>query len=122
MASHGSAITLQVCDLRGQTYHVQLQVDEPTATGTLTVRHEATGSTQQHALSALQKSQHGKALQCKVGMATATFTLQEAQDPPRLHLQARVFVPVFDETYTLAPAEHQRLSAWMDALRPGASA
>ena len=117
MASERTEMTFQVTDAQGHAYHVQLAIDEQAATGILVMRRESTGVVQQHRLDDMQKSHDGKTLQCTVGVATATLTIQDAQIPPRLHLQARVFVPVMDETYTLQPAEQQRLSAWMQALR-----
>ncbi|MGE3542261.1 MAG: hypothetical protein AB7N91_33215 [Candidatus Tectimicrobiota bacterium] len=116
MASAGSEILFQVRDMQGHTYHVQLAIDAAAAAGNLAIRQEATGNTQQHTLTGIQKSQDGNTLRCTVGMATATLSMQAEQTPPQLRLQARVFVPVLDEAYTMEAAEQQRLNHWIQTL------
>ncbi len=119
MIDTNAAITLQVHNMQGQAYDIQLTVDERAAQGTLSLCQTETGTTQQHTLSALRKSRDGKTLQCSVGIASATLTIQDAQRPPQLHLQAKVFVPIMDEHYTLHETEQQRLRAWLQTLQIG---
>ena len=112
-------IAFQVHDIEGHAYSVLLRVDEKTAQGVLAVTASAAGETQQHELTQLQKSQDGKTLICKTSMATVTLTIEDEHTPPRLHLVARVFVPVVDTTYTLNQTEQERLTAWINTLSLG---
>jgi hypothetical protein len=75
--------------------------------------------TRQYELTQLQKSRNGKTLAFKSSGATVTLTIEEAHTPPRLHLVARVFVPVVDSTYTISQAEQERLGAWINTLSVG---
>lgn len=109
-------ITVQVYNLEEQAYSVLLRVDEKTAQGTLLITPIAAGETQQRELTQLQKSRDGKTLVFKVSAATVTLTIEDEPTPPRLHLVARVFVPVLDTTYTLSQAEQERLVAWINTL------
>jgi hypothetical protein len=112
-------MTLQVQDTEGHTYSVLIRVDEKAAQGTLMITGSATGETQQYELTQLQKSRNGKTLGFKSSGATVTLTIEDAHTPPRLHLVARVFVPVVDTTYTLRQAEQERLTAWINTLSLG---
>jgi hypothetical protein len=47
------------------------------------------------------------------------LTIEDAHTPPRLHLVARVFVPVVDSLYTISQAEQERLVAWINTLSVG---
>src|SRR5262249_30606316 len=109
-------MTLQVQDTEGHTYSVLIRVDEQVAQGTLTITDSAAGETQQYELTQLQKSRNGKTLGFKSSGATVTLTIEDAHTPPRLHLVARIFVPVVDTTYTLMQAEQERLMAWINTL------
>ena len=73
------------------------------AQGTLVITGSAAGETRQYELTQLQKSRDGKTLGFKSSGATVTMTIEDAHAPPRLHLVARVFIPVVDTTYTLSP-------------------
>src|SRR5215470_6697012 len=108
--------TLQVHDTEGHAYSVLIRVDEKVAQGTLTITGSAAGETQQYELTQLQKSRNGKTLGFKASGATVTLTIEDTQTPPRLHLVARVFVPVVDTTYTLSQAEQKRLMTWINTL------
>ena len=110
---------LQVHDPEGHTYSVLIRVDEKAAQGTLMITGRAAGATQQYELTQLQKSRNGKTLGFKSSGATVTLTIEDAHTPPRLHLVARVFVPVVDTTYTLSQAEQGRLMAWINTLSLG---
>ena len=111
--------TLQVQDTEGHTYSVLIRVDEKVAQGTLTITGSAAGETQQYELTQLQKSRNGKTLGFKSSGATVTLTIEDAHTPPRLHLVARIFVPVVDTTYTLSQTEQERLTAWINTLSLG---
>ena len=112
-------MALQVHDTAGQVYNVCICVDEKAAQGTLEITGSAAEKTRQYALTQLQKSQDGKTLGFKASGATVTLTIEEAYTPPRLHLVARVFVPVVDTTYTLSEAEQERLMVWINTLSLG---
>jgi hypothetical protein len=118
-AASTQQMTLQVQDTEGHTYRVLIHVDEKAAQGTLMITDSAAGETQQYELSQLQKSRNGKTLGFKSSGATVTLTIEDAHTPPRLHLVARVFIPVVDTTYTLRQAEQERLVAWINTLRLG---
>ena len=112
-------MTLQVHDTEGHVYKVLIRVDEKAAQGTLMITGSAAGETQQYELTQLQKSRSGKTLGFKASGATVTLTIEDAHTPPRLHLVARIFVPVVDTTYTLSQAEQERLVAWINTLSVG---
>jgi hypothetical protein len=112
-------MTLQVHDTEGHTYSVLIRVDEKAAQGTLMITGSAAGETRQYELTQLQKSRNGKTLAFKSSGATVTLTIEETHTPPRLHLVARVFVPVVDSTYTISQAEQERLGAWINTLSVG---
>src|SRR5712691_5520956 len=112
-------MTLQVHDTEGHTYSVLIRVDEKAAQGTLMITGSAAGETRQYELTQLQKSRNGKTLAFKSSGATVTLTIEETHTPPRLHLVARLFVPVADTTYTLSEAESERLIAWINTLSLG---
>jgi hypothetical protein len=112
-------MTLQVHDTEGHAYGVFIRVDEKTAQGTLMITGSTAGETRQYELTQLQKSRNGKTLGFKSSGATVTLTIEDAHTPPRLHLIARVFVPVVNTTYTLSQAEQERLTAWINTLSLG---
>ena len=112
-------MNLQVHDIEGHAYNVCIRVDEKAAQGTLMITDSTAGETQEYELTQLQKSRNGKTLGFKSSGATVTLTIEEAHTPPRLHLVARVFVPVVDTTYTLSQAEQERLTAWINTLSLG---
>ena len=112
-------ITLQVYDPEGHAYSALIRVDEKAAQGTLTITGSAAGEARQYELTQLQKSRNGKTLGFKASGATVTLTIEDAHTPPRLHLIARIFVPVVDTTYTLSQAEQERLVAWINTLSLG---
>ena len=112
-------MTLQVRDTEGHTYSVLIRVDEKVGQGTLTITGSAAGETQQYELTQLQKSRNGKTLGFKASGATVALTIEDAYTPPRLHLVARLFVPVVDTTYTLSQAEQERLTTWINTLSLG---
>jgi hypothetical protein len=112
-------MTLQVHDTEGHTYSVFIRVDEKAAQGTLMITGSAAGERRQYELTQLQKSRSGKTLGFKSSGATVTLTVEDTHTPPRLHLVARVFVPVVDTTYTLTQAEQKRLMAWINTLSLG---
>jgi hypothetical protein len=112
-------MTLQVHDREGHIYKVLFRVDEKAAQGTLMITGNAAGKTRQYELTQLQKSRNGKTLGFKSSGASVTLTIEDAHTPPRLHLVARVFVPVVDTTYTLSQAEQERLVAWINTLSVG---
>src|SRR4029450_7366228 len=109
-------MTFQVHDTEGHAYSVLFRVDEKAAQGTLMITGSAAGETQQYELTQLQKSRNGKTLGFKSSGATVTMTIEDAHTLPRLHLVARIFVPVVDTTYTLIQAEKERLMAWINTL------
>jgi hypothetical protein len=121
MAHTGSnqQMTLQVHDTEGHAYSVLIRVDEKAAQGILMITGSTAGETRQYELTQLQKSRDGKTLGFKSSGATVTLTLEEAYTPPRLHLVARVFVPVVDTTYTVSRAEQERLMVWINTLNLG---
>jgi hypothetical protein len=112
-------MTLQVHDREGSIYKVLIRVDEKAAQGTLMITGSAAEETRQYTLTQLQKSRNGKTLGFKSRGATVTLTVEDTHTPPRLHLVARVFVPVVDTTYTLNQAEQERLVAWINTLSVG---
>jgi hypothetical protein len=112
-------MALQVHDTAGQVYSVRIGVDEKAAQGTLVITESAAEQTRQYALTQLQKSQDGKTLTFRASGAAVTLTIEDTYSPPRLHLVARVFVPVVDTTYTLSEAEQARLMAWINTLSLG---
>lgn len=112
-------MTLQVHDREGQSYKVLFRVDEKAAQGTLMITGNAAGKTRQYELTQLQKSRNGKTLRFKSSGANVTLTIEDTHTPPRLHLVARVFVPVVDTTYTLSQDEQERLVAWINTLSVG---
>jgi hypothetical protein len=112
-------MTFQVHDTEGHAYSVLFLVDEKAAQGTLMITGSAAGETQQYELTQLQKSRNGKTLGFKSSGATVTMTIEDAHTPPRLHLVARIFVPVVDTTYTLIQAEKERLMVWINTLSLG---
>ena len=109
-------MTLQVQDTEGHAYSVFIRIDEKAAQGTLRITGSAPGETQQYELTQLQKSRNGKTLGFKSSGANVTLTIEDTHTPPRLHLVARVFVPLVDTTYTLSQAEQERLVAWINTL------
>ena len=109
-------MTLQVHDTEGHTYSVLIRVDEKAAQGTLVITGSAAAETKQYELTRLHKSRNGKILGFKASGATVTLTIEDEGTPPRLHLVARVFVPVVDTTYTLSQGEQERLMAWINTL------
>jgi hypothetical protein len=112
-------MTVQVQDTEGHTYSVFMRVDEKAAQGTLMITGSAAGERRQYELTQLQKSRNGKTLGFKSSGATVTLTIEDTHTPPRLHLIARVFVPVMDTTYTLSQAEQKRLMTWINTLSLG---
>ena len=112
-------MTLQVHDAEGHVHSVLIRVDEKAAQGTLMITGSAAGETKQYELTQLQKGRNGKTLGFKASGATVTMTIEDAHTPPRLHLVARVFVPVVDTTYTLSQAEQERLMTWINTLSLG---
>jgi hypothetical protein len=98
---------------------VLIRVDEKAAQGILMITGSTAGETRQYELTQLQKSHNGKTLGFKASGATVTLTIEDVHTPPRLHIVARVFVPVVDTTYTLSQAEQERLVAWINTLRVG---
>jgi hypothetical protein len=112
-------MTLQVHDTEGQPYKVLIRVDEKAAQGLLMITGSAAGETGQYELTQLQKSHNGKTLGFKSKGATVTLTIEDVHTPPRLHVVARVFIPVVDTTYTLSQAEQERLVAWINTLSVG---
>ena len=112
-------MTLQVHDTEGQPYKVLIRVDEKAAQGLLMITGSAAGETRQYELTQLQKSHNGKTLGFKSKGATVTLTIEDVHTPPRLHVVARVFIPVVDTTYTLSQAEQERLVAWINTLSVG---
>jgi len=112
-------MTLQVHDTEGHLYSVLIRVDEKAAQGTLMITGNAAGEARQYELTQLQKSHNGKTLGFKSSGATVTLTIEDAHTPPRLHLVARVFIPVVDTTYTLSQAEQKRLMTWINTLSLG---
>ena len=112
-------MTLQVHDTEGHTYSVLIRVDEKAAQGTLRITGSTAGETQKYELTQLHKSRNGKTLGFKASGATVTLTIEDVHTPPRLHLVARVFVPVVDTTYTLSEGEQERLIAWINTLSLG---
>jgi hypothetical protein len=112
-------MTFQVQDTEGHTYNVLIRVDEKAAQGTLIITDSVAGEAQQYELTQLQKSRNGKTLGFKSSGATVTLTIEDAHTPPRLHLVARIFVPVVDTTYTLSQAEQERFVAWINMLNLG---
>jgi hypothetical protein len=112
-------MTFQVHDTEGHAYSVLFRVDEKAAQGTLMITGSAAGETQQYELTQLQKSRNGKTLGFKSSGATVTMTIEDAHTLPRLHLVARIFVPVVDTTYTLIQAEKERLMVWINTLSLG---
>ena len=112
-------MALQVHDTKGHAYSVFMRVDQKTAQGTLMITDSTAGETKKYELTHMQKSRNGKTLGFKSSGATVTMTIEDAHTPPRLHLVARIFVPVVDTTYTLMQAEQERLMAWIDTLSLG---
>ena len=110
---------IQVHDTEGHTYSVLIRVDEKAAQGTLMITGSAARETRKYELTQMQKSRDGQTLGFKSNGATVTLTIEDAYTPPRLHLVARVFVPVVDTTYTLSQAEQERLMAWINTLSLG---
>ena len=112
-------MTLQVHDAEGHIHSVFIRVDEKAAQGTLMITGSAAGKPRRYELTQLQKSRNGKTLGFKASGATVTMTIEDAHTPPRLHLVARVFVPVVDSTYTISQAEQERLVTWINTLSVG---
>jgi len=110
-------ITLQVYDQAGNACDLQLIVREQTGQGTLTIKNPQGEVTQQFALARLRKSQDGTTVTCHVGIATATMTIDQDAAPPRLHIVARAFLPLFHATYTLSQEDQQPLIAWLQTLQ-----
>ena len=110
---------IQVHDIEGHTYSVLIRVDEKAAQGTLMITGSAAREIRKYELTQMQKSRDGQTLGFKSNGATVTLTIEDAYTPPRLHLVARVFVPVVDTTYTLSQAEQERLMAWINTLSLG---
>ena len=110
---------LQVHDAEGHIHSVLIRVDEKAAQGTLMITGSAAGKSRRYELTQLQKSRNGKTLGFKSSGATVTMTIEDAHTPPRLHLVARVFVPVVDSTYTISQAEQERLVTWINTLSVG---
>jgi hypothetical protein len=111
-----ATIALQVRDDNGKAYAIRLAIAEQTRQGTLTIHNAAGEVHQQVELARLQKSRDGKTLSCRVGMTTATVTIDGETEPPQLHIAARAFLPLFQATYTLSHDEQQRLVAWMQTV------
>jgi hypothetical protein len=112
-------MTLQVHDTEGHPYEVLIRVDEKAAQGVLMITGSAAGETRQYELTQLQKSHNGKTLGFKASGATVTLTIEDVHTPARLHVVARVFMPVVDTTYTLSQAEQERLVTWINTLSVG---
>jgi hypothetical protein len=112
-------MALQVHDTEGHPYEVLIRVDEKAAQGVLMITGSAAGETRQYELTQLQKSHNGKTLGFKASGATVTLTIEDVHTPARLHVVARVFMPVVDTTYTLSQAEQERLVAWINTLSVG---
>ena len=112
-------MTLQVHDTEGHVYNVLIRVDEKAAQGTLMITDSTAGETRQYELTQLQKSRNGKILGFKSSGATVTLTIEDMHTPPRLHLVARIFIPVVDSTYTMSQVEQERLVAWINTLSVG---
>lgn len=112
-------LTLQVHDTEGHVYNVLIRVDEKAAQGTLMITDRTAGETRQYELTQLHKSRNGKILGFKSSGATVTLTVEDMHTPPRLHLVARIFIPVVDSTYTMSQVEQERLVAWINTLSVG---
>jgi hypothetical protein len=109
-------ISLQVRDQEGTTSKVRLTVDKSDASGTLSILTPAGGVSRQLALTHLKKTRDGTQLTCYVSGATATLSLEGDENPPELHVLARLFLPIFEAVYQIDPTEQERLRAWINAL------
>jgi hypothetical protein len=110
-------ISLQVRDQEGTTAMVRLTVDESDASGTLSNLTPAGEVSGELAFTDLKKARDGTRLTCYASGATATLSLARDKNPPELHVSASLFLPVFEAVYQIAPADQDRLMAWINALK-----
>ena len=112
-------ISLQVRDQEGTASTVRLTVDEADASGTLSNLTPAGEVSEQLTFTHLKKARDGTQLTCYVSGATATLSLARDKRPPELHVSASLFLPVFVAVYRIDPADQERLTAWIKALKIG---
>jgi hypothetical protein len=115
-------ITLHVQDQTSTRYQVRLTIDEPLATGTLAVLTPEGEVSEHFEMTQIKQDKNGSQLVCIIRGASTTLTLEGDKDPPELRVVATLFVPIFNATYYLSQAEHQRLVQWMHTLAIGALA
>jgi hypothetical protein len=109
-------IALRMHDPDGTAYDIDLVVKEKTGQGTLTITNAQGDVTEQIEFTRMRKGRNGKTFRGRVGVTTATLTIEDGTDPPCLHIVAQAFVPLFQATYTLSREEQQRLMAWLQTL------
>jgi hypothetical protein len=109
-------ITLHVQDHTSTPYQVRLTIDDQLAKGTLAVLTSAGEVSQRFEMTQVKKGKNGTQLACIVRGATTTLTLEGDKNPPELQVVATLFVPIFNATYHLSQAEHQRLIQWVNTL------
>jgi hypothetical protein len=112
-------ISLQVRDQEGTAATVRLTVDESDASGTLSNLTPAGEVSGELAFTHLKKARDGTQLTCYVSGATATLSLARDKSPPEIHVSASLFLPVFEAVYRIDPADQERLTAWINALKIG---
>jgi hypothetical protein len=115
-------ITLHVQDQTSAQSQVCLTIDEPLAKGTLAVLTPEGEVSQHFEMTQVKKGKNGMQLVCIIRGATTTLTLEGDKNPPELRVVVTLFVPIFNATYYLSQAEHQRLIQWVNTLAIGALA
>jgi hypothetical protein len=115
-------ITLHMEDHTSTQYQVRLSIDEALARGTLAILTPEGEVSQHFEMTQVQKGKNGPQLRCLIRGASTTLTLEGDKNPPALRVVATLFVPIFNATYYLSQAEHQRLLQWVNMLAIGAVA
>jgi hypothetical protein len=112
-------ISLQVRDQEDTAATVRLTVDESDASGTLSNMTPAGEVSGELAFTDLKKARDGTQLTCYVSGATVTLSSARDKSPPEVHVSASLFLPVFEAVYRIEPADQERLTAWINALKIG---
>jgi hypothetical protein len=115
-------ITLHVQEQTSTHYQVRLTIDEQLAKGTLAVLTPVGEVSQHFEMTQVKKGKNGTQLTCIIRGATTTLTLEGDKNPPKLRVVATLLLPIFNATYHLSQAEHQRLVQWVNTLAIGALA
>jgi hypothetical protein len=109
-------------DAQGNANTVQITIDEPDETGTLSILSLTGKVVRKVELTRLKKNEDGTKLFCNANGAAVTVSLKHDKDPPELHVSAILIFTILDSVYHLHRAEYLRLAAWIKELGIGSTA